>query len=124
MKICPQCGYLFRPKEAPDTAPRQAKYQQGVLDAVNVSFRDNNTNVTNIIHKPTTIEDFIIVADKKNYRHSWAAFRALDYVTSYDECLHIADVCGYKRGWAWHQWQNIQSEISAAKILANARLSG
>ena len=29
-----------------------------------------------------------------------------------DECLHIANICGYKDGWAWHQWQNIADSKS------------
>ena len=117
-KFCPKCNYMFDKGAAPEISSRHAEHIAGSLDEISVNF-DVTDNSQKIIHKPTSIEELIIVADRKKYSRAWAALKALDYVKSFDDCLHIADVCGYKKGWAWHKWQDIQSEISFGNLLKN-----
>ena len=117
MKICPECGFLFPRQEAPDTVPRHEKSRDGELEKIDVSFDAEPKIDSNIIYKPTTIEEFTVTAKKKGYKQGWAAFKALEYVSSYDDCKHIADFCGYKPGWAYYQWQDILAKSAKKNIL-------
>ena len=121
MKICPECGYLFVPKAPPLKGMRQPKYRDGKLEKINVSFDDTKVADTKVadtvIRKPTKPDEFLILAKQKNYKIGWVAIQSLAFAQSYDDCLHIADICGYKPGWAWHKWQHIQQELAQKKSL-------
>lgn len=107
LQQCPECGYIFVRDD------REHKYHPRLIEEVDgdISQADNS------------IEFFINIAKQKNRSIGWAAYCALDYVKSYNDCLHIADICGYKKGWAFYKWREIQSEISQAPILQKACLS-
>ena len=107
MKICPECGYLFPTKDAPDTAIAQPKERDGELTRVDISFIDETKYSPTIIHNNNTPETFLAIAKRKNYKIGWVAYNSLLFAQSFDDCLHIADVCGYKKGWAWHNWKLI-----------------
>ncbi len=53
------------------------------------------------------------IAKAKNYQIGWVAYRALEHADSFDDCLHIADVCGYKKGWAYYKWRDREKKISS-----------
>lgn len=110
MKICPECGYLFPLQAAPDTAPPQPKYQDGELNKVDVPFDDENYLESSVIHKDTSPETFLKIAKKKHYKIGWVAFNSLLFANSYEDCKHIADVCGYKAGWAFHMWNELKTQ--------------
>lgn len=116
-KQCPHCGCIFPLGKNPESGGRQAKYRLGELEELAVSF-DDYISYDSVIRKPTTPEDFLRIAEEKKYKRGWVAFRALEFANSYDDCLHIADICGYNKGWAWHKW----NEIISAHVLLNAPL--
>lgn len=118
-KFCPECGYEFEQGIAPVTGERAALNKDGNLVNLKVNYESTISSETPVIKKrPTTIEDLLVLAKEKGYSKpvSWAAFRAVEFAQSYDDCLHIADVCGYKSGWAWYKWQEIQDEILQKKL--------
>ena len=120
-KFCPKCGYMFEKGEALGFGGRHAEHVDGNLVEVKVSYDTQHNDDSPVIKKkPTFIEDFMRIAVVKKYKPSWAAIRALEYVQSYEDCLHIADVCGYKQGWAYYKWQDIQAEINVSKTLQDS----
>ncbi len=70
-----------------------------------------------VINAPTTIEDFLRIAEKKGRKDYWAVCRALEHVTTYDEVLHIAKVMNYKKGWAYYQWQDLKNGLAKSPRL-------
>ena len=96
--VCPACGYEFI----------SFIEQKGVLRQI---FDRKNRRM---IHAPTTPEYFMEIAKAKNYQVGWVAIQALKFATSYEDCLHIAEVCGYKKGWAYYHWRDREKNISSA----------
>ena len=108
-QTCPQCGYEFVTEEEKEARLRE---KAGILEQLKNSARDDIKIVRpSIKHKPTTPEEFLVIAKEKNYKIGWVAIQSLEYAKSYDDCLHIAEVCGYKPGWAWYQWKDIQDKV-------------
>ena len=99
--ICDDCGHKFK------RAAREFDYTeyQGELGNVDTDVEEITDDVK-IKRKPTTIEEFIVIAKQRQYKPGWAAYRAKEHAKTYEDFLHIADVCGYKRGWAYHHWQD------------------
>lgn len=60
----------------------------------------------------TTPEEFLQIAKRKDYKIGWVAARSLEHAKSYEDCLHIAEVCGYKPGWAWYKWRDIEAKVN------------
>ena len=49
------------------------------------------------------------IADiRTQFKKGWAAFQSAKSASSYDELLEIAKIVGFKKGWAWHQWQKMK----------------
>ena len=57
--------------------------------------------------KPYTLDELLRERQRKGYKKGWVAARALEYATSYEDCLKIARALYYKDGWAWYKWQEI-----------------
>ena len=126
VRTCPHCGYQF---------PREERggiidFQHGEL--VNITQSYSKTDLHNtfsgdvenlnsahsnlgnrISHAFTKPEEFLSVATARNYKIGWVAFQSLKFAKSYDDCLHIADICHYDKGWAWHQWHNLINKKGA-----------
>ena len=90
-KNCPTCGYQFFEQESMEESEEQL-YQTW---------------------KPTTPEEFLIIAKEKHYKIGWVAIQALEYAKSYEDCLKIARICKYKEGWAWYKWKEIQERTAS-----------
>lgn len=111
-RFCPRCCHEFEAKAGDSAPPPEPERREGSLNELIVNFEDTQTTQAHVVHKPTSIEDFLILADKKGYKKGWAAFQALQAATSYEQVRHIADVCGYKKGWAFYQWQERTDELA------------
>lgn len=123
---CPKCHATFTLLgDSQGYHPRRKDHVNGSIDELDVDFQTSNDFSTPVaIDKPTTIEQFVAIAKKRNYKnYYWAAMQAVSFARSLDDVYHIANVCGYKRGWAEHAWQDRQAAISFKKKLQSARLS-
>lgn len=83
-RICSHCGFKFPLK----------------------TFTSDVGNFKNF--SELSIEHFLQIAQVKQYKPYWAVLRALEYAETFEEVEHIADVMQFKKGWAWHQWQQIK----------------
>ena len=109
-RFCPRCNHEFKLIEIHNQTDNTVQLET-------YSVKKDITNEAplsrSIIIKPNSIEAFLNIAHRRGFKTFWAATRALESAKSYDDCLHIAEVCGYKRGWAWHQWQGISNSKKA-----------
>lgn len=125
---CPKCKRILDSQITTAPPKREAIYRDGELEKVHIDYTtETDSTEPNIKHKPKTIDEFIIIANRCGYKIGWAAIQALEYAHSYDDCLHIAQVCDYKKGWAWHQWQDIKARIdnkNCASLIDGARRLG
>lgn len=132
-KFCPVCGYEFDMEEQPlegeagdpakveDTKEKQEIRKEFVnaksfADFERLGQRLGYKNYKGYayeraVNKARTPEDFKSLQQERGYKIHWIALNALPHAKSYEDCLHIAEVCGYKKGWAWHQWQDIQVKV-------------
>ena len=101
--ICPECGYPI------DSFDENKIFVEGDLHEVPIDFTANQNPETKIKRASTTPEEFLEDAKAKGYKIGWVAFESLKFVKSYEDCLHIAQVCNYDSGWAWHRWNEIQT---------------
>ena len=99
--ICPHCGFEIESEDKDTTI-------EGTLEKKKVSF--NTDEEKNPFTKP---EEFLEIAKIMKRKIGWVAFRSLEYAKSYNDCLHIAEVCGYNPGWAWHKWKEIKNNTEA-----------
>ena len=105
-RTCPLCGYEFAKGDGVAIERKEKSSTDADLIELDVDFStDSNIVEPTIIKRPTTIEEFIAIAKQRKYKLAWAVFRAKEFARTYDDFLHIATVCGYKKGWAWHKWQ-------------------
>ena len=105
VKSCPQCGYIFpvEKKNCIDTDE-----YQGELLKIDVNHESKSPPTDTLVkHAFTTPDELLIVAKSKNYKIGWVAFQSLKFAKSFSDCLHIAEICGYNKGWAWHKWNEI-----------------
>ena len=96
-RICPCCEYEFFPEE-------NFYESSGILRLVEKEVNDTGSR-RRIIHAPQSPEEFMEIAKRKNYQVGWVAYQSLQFAKSYEDCLHIAEVCGYKPGWAYYNWR-------------------
>lgn len=113
-KICPHCKYVF------ETVPRETKLGESLGEVAQVhdsrqiippppqtspkrsKVNPEGTSVTE------TFEIFKRMARQRRYSIGWAAYQAVETAKSYRDCLKIAELAGFKPGWAWHRWQELQ----------------
>lgn len=106
VRICPTCGYEF-----PFATIQNV---EGTLAQINTPQDKKDTADKSRIKRAfTKPEEFLSIAKDRNYQIGWVAHQSLKFAASYDDCIHIAEVCGYKPGWAWHQWQDISNSKEA-----------
>ena len=118
-----------------ETYKRLAKNKSAICYCVNVkhskivakAFRDAGISAAHCdgeTPKKTRaklMEDFRVgkikilfnVAKSKNYQVGWVAIQALKFATSYEDCGHIAEVCVYKKGWAYYNWRDKEKKFSS-----------
>ena len=106
--VCPCCGYEFITEEDEEERLRE---HEGTL--LHIERKIGNFSSRRITHAPTSPEAFMEIAKEKNYQVGWVAHQALKYAKSYEDCLHIAEVCGYKRGWAYYNWPKDERKSSS-----------
>ena len=102
--VCPDCGYEFITEEEKND---RLKPLQGKLTQVKDKPKPPSFPKPRIKRKPTRPEEFLTIAKEKDYKIGWVAIQSLEHARSYDDCLHIAEVCKYKPGWAWYKWKEI-----------------
>lgn len=107
-ETCPECGYKFVTEEEKE---ERLKEHKGY--GFRLKKEISSSAGREIVHAPRTPEDFLKIAKERKYQIGWVAFRALEHAQSYEDCVHIADVCGYKRGWAWHKWKERQEKLDS-----------
>lgn len=107
---CPNCGYVWELEEVEETFI-------GQLSVIHTSNDDkkNWRSMPTAKYAPCTIEEFLIVAQKRGYKKYWAVCQALKYVTTYEDIKHIGEIMGYKSGWAYHKFQDFLKEKSLQK---------
>ena len=107
-KICPHCGYVF------SAAPRETKLSESAGEVAQIyDSRAANPEPALTPAKVTRSieENFYVlarIAQKKHYDRGWAAFQAVKKAQSYEDCVKLAELAGFKPGWAWHQWNELQ----------------
>ena len=103
---CPYCGYEFVTEEDEEARLRE---HEGILNRLKNFRKNESIPRPTIKRKPKTPEEFLKIAKERNYKIGWVAIQSLEYAQSYEDCLHIAEICGYKPGWAWYQWKEINT---------------
>ena len=111
-KFCPRCGYQFPAAQERDIDTDE---YSGELIQLDVQTQKNKASMPSVKHAFSKPEEFLAIAQNRNYKIAWVAFQSLKFAASYDDCLHIAEICGYKRGWAWHKWQELSSSHNIAQ---------
>ena len=109
-ETCPECGYEFVTEEEKE---ERLKEHTGYSFRLEREIGSSKSTGRGIVHAPKTPEDFLKIAREKKYQIGWVAFRALEHAQSYEDCVHIADICGYKRGWAYHKWKERQEKLAS-----------
>lgn len=103
---CPECGFNFLEES------EMLEDYIGKLEVVH-SSKNNKKNqqfMQTVKYAPRTIEDFLQAAEEHHYKKSWAVYRALEYATTYEELAHIGKVMGYKNGWAYYKFKELQEK--------------
>ncbi|MBQ9441931.1 MAG: DEAD/DEAH box helicase family protein [Selenomonadaceae bacterium] len=103
-ETCPYCGYKFISEEEKEEQLREQKGKLNEIKRVQVAAPPRKR----VKHKPKTPEEFLEIAKERDYKIGWVAMHSLTFAESYEDCLHIAEICGYKPGWAWYKWKEIQ----------------
>lgn len=75
----------------------------------NVKAPANAPKIKRAFTKP---EEFLEIAEERKYKIGWVALQSLKYAQSYDDCLVIANTCGYNQGWARHRWLELSENRS------------
>ena len=106
-RICPNCGRKFN-------FDRDLYEHQGNLVKIDTHTDTHTGRGTNpastVKHSFTKPEELLSLAKKRNYKIGWVALQSLKFARSYEDCLHIADVCGYHKGWAFYRWNEIAAQ--------------
>lgn len=113
---CPFCGNFLGTSEggSHEYSPRKKDSADGRLYEIQVFFDTDNKNKQPPIpsDKPSSPQATRIRKNSPEYflrlqgdkKIGWVAARAMEFATTYTDFVHIAEVCGYKKGWAWYQW--------------------
>ena len=102
---CPHCNHEF---EFEYVKQRKGK----VLKQTDTTDKDysNERSENLIIEAPTfrqIAERFLNQSIECGYKKAWVYYKVIDYVKSEEDFRVLAEVLNYKRGWAWHKWQNL-----------------
>ena len=105
---CPECGHQFVTEEDKEA---RLKEHDGVLVQIKkkIVIPAKKPRVVNPMTSP---EYFMEIAKAKNYQIGWVAYQSLEHAKSYEDCLHIANVCGYRKGWAYYKWEELKKNLS------------
>lgn len=98
--ICPHCGYQWQQDKTSYTFVDDVQ-QKLVNIAGNRKNNSHSADDIKIVRAPTTIEDFIRIAEVKGYKKSWAMFKAVEKVQSFNDLMHIANVMDYQKKYGW-----------------------
>ncbi|MBR0060907.1 MAG: DEAD/DEAH box helicase family protein [Selenomonadaceae bacterium] len=112
-KICPKCGYVLpahHGEPPPKFIPMTDEHEGKLLEIDTHQDEKKSATQTRIKRAFTKPEEFLSIAKRRKYKIGWVAHNALEFAQSYEDCLHIAEICGYKSGWAWYQWQKLKAE--------------
>ncbi len=109
-RACPDCKYEFVTEE--DELARLTEHE-GILHVIEHEPKVSVQNTRRVIHAPKTPEDFMEIAKARNYQIGWVAFQSLNFASSYEDCVHIAEVCGYKKGWAYYRWRDREKVLAS-----------
>jgi len=104
-QTCPYCGYPFVTEEDKEERIREHEGKLTQIKAKPIAVPKFPR--PRIKRKPTRPEEFLTIAKERDYKIGWVALRSLEHAKSYDDCLHIAEICKYKPGWAWYKWKEI-----------------
>lgn len=110
-KICPACGHVFV------ATPRDTKFGESAGNVAQVHQSGDNFPPATAKPQPQSNIAQIFFRNKafaeRRYLHpGWIALETLKSATSYQDCLEIANLAGYKKGWAHYKWQELQQTIS------------
>ena len=101
-KVCPECGFVFYEDEIVTVKGNLEKVED---ENEGISFHQRRK-----IYPPNSPENFLEISKEKNYKMGWVAFKSLKFAKSLEDCIHIAEICGYKKGWANFRWNEIKTE--------------
>ena len=103
-KVCEYCGHEFI--SLADDEER-LKENVGELEEIYFSAQSNKKidSVPTVKRMQSKIQSLITVAKNKGYKAGWVAYNAMEYASTLEDFQLIANACGYKKGWAWHKWQ-------------------
>lgn len=106
--FCPVCNHEFKKSKGGSGLPNPREWfdVDGQIVSLNVSFDTNNQKKP----VPTSPEDFMAIRGSRKI--GWVAHQAAQFAWTFTDFKHIADVCGYKKGWAWYQWQNKKNSLA------------
>lgn len=113
-KICPCCGHEFKGQYIP---PDTTEYTGDIVEFSTVNDAPAPDN--KIIRAANTPEAFLEIAKERKYQIGWVAHQSIKFAKTKADFDHIAEICGYKRGWSYYKWQ----EHCETKNLQSARLS-
>ena len=111
-KFCRKCGYEFPMEDdivETDSIPELIHSSDNQILHVEPS--------PHVINAPATIEEFLTIAKRRNYKDYWAVVQALNHCRDYKEVLHIAQVMGYKDGWAYYKWEELKKGLAKSPQL-------
>ena len=89
-RVCPECGYEFDFEDIKQSAGKMVKIYA------------SDEKLTPLV------KYFRSVGYSRGYKRGWAAFKALEYARNIDDCYEIANFFGYKKGWGFHKWRDIE----------------
>ena len=111
-RFCPFCGYEFPIDSVIVEVEKKAE-----LIHQSENKKDSVDSAPKIINAPTTIEDFLPIANANGYKDYWAVCQALKHAATYNDVLHIAEVMNYQKGWAYYRWQDVKKGLAKSPQL-------
>lgn len=97
-RICPNCGYEWQVEKRDEEFFDE---QEGRLTEIDAS----NTFTEPAKNSP---EYFKAIAEAENHPRIWIAEQSKPFAKTYNDFVHIAEVVGYQRGWAWYAWREFK----------------
>ena len=98
-RVCPNCGYEFPPPE---------KREDDIFDEQEGRLTEIDASNTFTEPAENSPEYFLAIAQDEKRSPAWVAEQAKPFAKTYNDFVHIAEVVGYKRGWAWYAWREFK----------------